>query len=90
MTRGRYASLIIFLPIAVVGIVAVIAVRKIVDVFVLPGEPLDKEIVDDKNWGAAMIEGAVLLGVAFISNMYVPPPGPPYSAEGVPYWDVCD
>ena len=83
----RYVSIIVFLPIALVGAIALILVRVIVDKFVLPGASLDAEIVTDKNWGAAIIEGGVAIGVALVTNMYVPPPGPPYPLPG--FWDVC-
>jgi len=78
-----YASLLIVVPVALVGLLALMIMRKIVDKFVLPGEPLDSEIMNDKNWGAAVIEGAVVIGIAFISNRYVPHPGPP------DVFDVC-
>ena len=84
-----YVSLIVFLPIAVTGIIALVILRVIIDKFVLPGEALDKEIVEDKNWGAAIIEGAAALGVAFIFNRYVPPPGPPFVSPNIEYFDVC-
>jgi len=64
-------------------------VRFIVDIAVLPGDRLDSEISKDKNWGAALIEGAVAVGLAFISNLYVPPPGAPYVNPDIPYFDVC-
>jgi len=85
-----YTSLIIFLPIALMAIIALMILRKIVDVFVLPGDKLDKEIAEDKNWGAVIIEGAVALGIAFVTNMYVPPPGARWVSDDIPYWDVCD
>ena len=84
-----YTSLIIVLPIALAGIAALMVVRKVVDCFVLPGNALDREIVDDQNWGAAIIEGGVAVGIALIANLYCPPPGAPYVSDDVPYWDVC-
>lgn len=42
--------------------------RFLVDRFLLPGSPLDHEIAKDRNWGAALIEGAVALGLALIIN----------------------
>ena len=84
-----YESIIIFLPIALTATVALIIVRYIVDIAVLPGDRLDSEISKDKNWGAALIEGAVAVGLAFISNLYVPPPGAPYVNPDIPYFDVC-
>jgi len=85
-----YSSIIIFLPITLVGILALMIVRQLVDKFLMPGDSLDHEIVNDKNWGAALIEGAVALGIAFISNNYVPPPGAPFVSEDIDYFDVCD
>ena len=79
-----YVSLLIFVPIALVGILALMILRKIVDLAVLPGNALDREIKDDKNWGAAIIEGGCAVGIAFIMNMYVPTPGNELT------WDVCD
>jgi len=84
-----YASIILVLPIALTGILALMIVRKLVDQFILPGDSLDHEIVNDKNWGAALIEGAVAVGVAYISNSYVPPPGPPFISEDIDYFDFC-
>lgn len=72
-----FSSLIIFLPIAVVGAVFLLLIRFVVDFAVLPGDRLDREIKNDKNWGAALIEGAVAIGIAFVGNLYVPAPGEP-------------
>ena len=44
---------------------------------------LDREIKNDQNWGAALIEGAVAVGIAFVGNLYVPAPGAPGE------YDVC-
>lgn len=70
-----FSSLLIFLPIAACGSIFLLIIRFIVDKAVLPGDRLDTEIKEDKNWGAALIEGAVLVGIAFVGNLYVPPPG---------------
>jgi len=72
-----YSSLLIFLPIAIIGVIALVILRVVVDMFVLPGDRLDNEIKGDHNWGAALIEGAVAIGFAFVGNLYVPPPGDP-------------
>jgi uncharacterized membrane protein YjfL (UPF0719 family) len=85
-----YVSLIIVLPIAVIGIIALMILRQLVDVFILPGDRLDREIKNDKNWGAALVEGCVGVGVALISNMYVPPPGAPFVSNDVDYFDICE
>lgn len=42
--------------------------RFLVDRFLLAGSSLDHEIANDRNWGAALIEGAVSLGLAFVIN----------------------
>jgi uncharacterized membrane protein YjfL (UPF0719 family) len=70
-----FSSLLIFLPIAAVGGVFLLLIRFVIDKAVLPGDQLDKEIKEDKNWGAALVEGAVLVGLAFVGNLYVPAPG---------------
>ena len=70
-----YSSLLIFLPIAIVGSVVLILIRFVVDHAVLPGDRLDSEINKDHNWGAALIEGAVTIGLAIVLNLYVPQPG---------------
>ena len=46
-------------------------------------ERLDVEIKRDRNWGAAIIEGSVSIGVAFVLHLYVPVPGP------IETFDVC-
>jgi uncharacterized membrane protein YjfL (UPF0719 family) len=40
--------------------------RFAIDRFILPGSPLDAEISKDRNWGAALIEGAAAIGLALI------------------------
>jgi uncharacterized membrane protein YjfL (UPF0719 family) len=76
-----YISLIIFLPISIVGALALMVSRVVVDRLLLPGDSLDHEIKVDKNWGAALIEGMVALGVAWICNMFVPTPGNPMTDD---------
>jgi uncharacterized membrane protein YjfL (UPF0719 family) len=76
-----YISLIIFLPISIVGALALMVSRVVVDRLLLPGDSLDHEITVDKNWGAALIEGMVALGVAWICNMFVPTPGNPMTDD---------
>lgn len=53
---------------AVAGVLLLLFGRVLVDRFLLPGSPLDHEIAKDRNWGAALIEGAAALGLAFIIN----------------------
>ncbi|MDQ8184746.1 DUF350 domain-containing protein [Pelagicoccus sp. SDUM812002] len=40
--------------------------RFAIDRVILPGSPLDEEISKDRNWGAALIEGAAAIGLALI------------------------
>lgn len=42
--------------------------RYMVDKFMLPGGLLDEEIKNDKNWGAAFVEGATAIAIAFLVN----------------------
>ena len=46
--------------------VVLITLRFLVDRFILPGDSLDSEISEDRNWGAALIEGGTALGIAFV------------------------
>jgi len=84
-----YTSLLVVLPISLLSVVVLMLLRAVVDKLILPGDNLDSEIVNDKNWGAALIEASVALGIALISNMYVPQPGANYVSPTVPYFDVC-
>lgn len=85
-----FSSILLFLPVALTGTVVLMIIRKLSDKFILPGDALDKEIGNDQNWGAALIEGAVAVGLAYISNSYVPPPGAPFVSSDIDYFDVCD
>ena len=58
---GALGNMVIF---AVVGIVAAIAGYKVFD-WCTPGD-LNKEIVQEKNVAAAIVAGAVILGVCLI------------------------
>jgi uncharacterized membrane protein YjfL (UPF0719 family) len=48
------------------GAIALVICRYIVDRFFLPGDLLDDEIKHDRNWGAALIEGVIAIGLALI------------------------
>jgi uncharacterized membrane protein YjfL (UPF0719 family) len=61
-------SLVALVAWAVAGVLLLLFGRVLVDRFLLPGSPLDHEIAKDRNWGAALIEGGVALGLAFIIN----------------------
>ena len=62
----NHDSLLGFLVWFVASAFLLILARVLVDRFVLPGAPLDDEVQDDQNWGAALIEGAVAIGLALI------------------------
>ena len=83
-----YSSLLIFLPIAVVGALVLVVMRFDVDFGLLPGDRLDVEIKRDRNWGAAIIEGSVSIGIAFVLHLYVPVPGPIETYDVCPVTDV--
>jgi uncharacterized membrane protein YjfL (UPF0719 family) len=52
----------------VTGLVLLVITRFLVDRLILPGNKLDKEITEDRNWGAALIEGGAAIIVALILN----------------------
>ena len=49
-----------------VCIIVLSANRFLVDKFILPGSKLDDEVVRDRNWGAALIEGLGSIGIALL------------------------
>lgn len=61
-----YNSLLGFLIWFVMGTFLLIVSRYIVDKFILPGSLLDEEISKDQNWGAALVEGSVAVGIALL------------------------
>ena len=50
------------------GVVLLVITRYLVDKLILPGHKLDSEICEDRNWGAALIEGGAAIIVAFLLN----------------------
>ena len=63
---ARYDSLPGFLAWFVISLFFIVVSRYIVDKFILPGALLDDEISHDQNWGAALIEGGVAIGLALL------------------------
>jgi len=61
-----YASLPGFLLWFVMSLFMLVVSRYIVDKLMLPGSLLDEEISRDHNWGAALVEGAVAIGIAVL------------------------
>ena len=50
------------------GVILLILSRWLLDKIILPGHRLDREISQDRNWGVALLEGAVAMTVAFLIN----------------------
>ncbi|MCB9932239.1 MAG: DUF350 domain-containing protein [Planctomycetes bacterium] len=48
------------------GTVVMLVMRVMTDKVILPWSKLDKEIAADRNWGAAAVEGAVVIGTAYL------------------------
>jgi len=64
----RSDSLVSLAVWAVLGMVSLLATRVLVDRLLLPKSPLDHEIQVDRNWGAALIEGVCVIGLAVLIN----------------------
>jgi uncharacterized membrane protein YjfL (UPF0719 family) len=62
----RYDSLYGFVVWMILSFIFLIVSRYLVDKIALPGSLLDEEISRDQNWGAALIEGAVAVGLALL------------------------
>jgi len=62
----RSYSIVGFVAYLIIGIVLLTVSRFLLDKIILPKSPLDKEISQDKNWGAALIEGSISLIIALI------------------------
>ncbi|MBN1961163.1 MAG: DUF350 domain-containing protein [Deltaproteobacteria bacterium] len=52
----------------VIAVFLLLTTRYIVDKLILPGALLDEEVKNDRNWGAALVEGAAAITIAFIVN----------------------
>ncbi|MBG7607965.1 MAG: DUF350 domain-containing protein [Verrucomicrobia bacterium] len=61
-------SLIALVAWAVISMFVLLFSRFLIDRFLLPGSSLDHEIKNDRNWGAALIEGSAVLGLAQLLN----------------------
>ena len=61
-----YNSILGFLLWFVIGLIVLLASRYIVDKLMLPGSLLDEEITNDQNWGAALLEGSIAVGIALL------------------------
>ncbi len=59
-------SLVGLLLWGVVSAVVLILTRKLVDWMILPYAQVDKEISEDRNWGAGLIEAGVVIGVSLV------------------------
>lgn len=63
---AEYSSLAGFGLWFIMGMFVLVLSRYIADKTLLPGDLLDEEISKDQNWGAALVEGAVAIGIALI------------------------
>jgi uncharacterized membrane protein YjfL (UPF0719 family) len=61
-----YSSIPGFLMWFAMSVFVLIVSRYLVDKLILPGSLLDEEISKDKNWGAALVEGSVAIGIALL------------------------
>ncbi|QQL45673.1 DUF350 domain-containing protein [Sulfuriroseicoccus oceanibius] len=64
----RNDSLIGFAAWIPLSIVLLLTARALVDRFLIYKSSIKEEIARDQNWGVALVEGGVALGVAFILN----------------------
>lgn len=53
----------------VICVLLLAATRYLVDKLILPGPLLDEEVAQDRNWGAALIEGCSAILVAVVVNV---------------------
>jgi len=63
---AQYDSLFGFVTWLIMSFFFLIVSRYIVDKLLLPGSLLDEEISRDQNWGAALVEGGVAIGLALL------------------------
>ncbi len=63
---GWGESLLWFAEVAVLGIVVLIVVRYLMDKLVISGDDLNREIVEDRNLAAGLLEAAVAIAFAFV------------------------
>jgi len=63
---AQYDSLFGFVTWLIMSFLFLIVSRYIVDKLLLPGSLLDEEISRDQNWGAALVEGGVAVGLALL------------------------
>lgn len=68
---GTTNSILAVIVWSFLGIVLLFLGRKVVDHAVMPGEALDSEISNDKNWGAALVSGGVAISIVDILNTAV-------------------
>lgn len=57
----------------ILGVLLLIGMRFITNRIILFGEDLDKEMVEDQNWGAALIEGAAAIMIVSVMDTFLDP-----------------
>lgn len=65
-------SLVTFGVWYLLGGIALIAIRFLVDLVVIPSQSLNDEIEHDKNLGAAILVGGIPVGLSFVINTFLP------------------
>lgn len=65
-------SILAFFVWVIVGTVGMLLLRVFIYHFVLPGSSLHKEIVEDHNWGTALVYGIIPIGVSIYLNTFLP------------------
>ena len=65
-------SLLAFVVWFLFGGVAVYLLQIAIDKIVFPNQTLAHEVKADRNWGAALVCGAIPLGVSFVLNTFLP------------------
>jgi uncharacterized membrane protein YjfL (UPF0719 family) len=61
-------SLLFFIAWAIAGAIVLAITRVVLDKIVLPGAVLDREIHEDRNWGASVLIGALFIIIALLVN----------------------
>lgn len=60
------SSLVGFAVWFIISVSLLFIIRFLMDKLILPGSPIDYEIENDRNWGAALIEGSTAIIIALI------------------------
>jgi len=64
-------SIVAFVLWFALGTLAMVLMRFLIDLVILRGQKLDKEIAEDSNWGAALIQGSISITFVQIINTFM-------------------